>query len=86
MSKEHELKCTEPFFEDLESGRKTFELRYNDRGFQSGDTILLREVSGSFYTGRQTQRQITYVLNGWGLKEGYVALGLGTVSEPVPNG
>ena len=75
---EHVLKCQQPFFEAVQSGEKSFELRYNDRGFQAGDTIRLREVTSSMsiWTGRECVRRITYVLSGWGLRENWVALSL----------
>lgn len=43
MRMEHELKTWPCYFEHVTSGNKTFEIRKNDRGFQSGDTVVLRE-------------------------------------------
>lgn len=39
----HELKCLPEYFEALASGKKTFEIRKNDRGFKVGDLIALNE-------------------------------------------
>lgn len=39
----HELKIWPQFYCRVADGTKTFELRENDRGFQSGDTVVLRE-------------------------------------------
>lgn len=39
----HELKCYPEYFEALVSGKKSFEIRKNDRGFQVGDYIALNE-------------------------------------------
>lgn len=39
----HELKTLTQFFPFVKSGAKTFEIRLNDRNFQVGDTLLLRE-------------------------------------------
>jgi hypothetical protein len=39
----HELKSWPEFFEPVYTGRKNFELRKNDRHFQVGDVIRLRE-------------------------------------------
>lgn len=78
----HELKCWMPFFEHIFLGRKTFEVRRNDRGFQAGDVLVLREtdpnIGGSAtYTGRRIRCQITYVLSGenFGVKDGFAVLG-----------
>lgn len=79
MNREHELKCTADYYEDVESGRKPFELRYNDRNFQAGDTILLRKTDrvGRDYLGEQMKLEITCVVSGkpW-LADNYVCLGV----------
>jgi hypothetical protein len=80
----HELKCWPPFFQAIRDGEKTFEVRKNDRGFQKGDTLRLREfdpnrqpyLSGA-YTGREFPMVVSYVLSGFeGIAEGYVVMGL----------
>lgn len=38
----HELKTWDTYWRALAEGRKTFELRQNDRGFQTGDTPIKR--------------------------------------------
>ncbi|KEO80852.1 DUF3850 domain-containing protein [Tumebacillus flagellatus] len=40
----HQLKLQQPHFDAVASGEKTFELRKDDRGFQVGDTLVLREI------------------------------------------
>ena len=79
MPRTHELKTLSPFWDAIESGEKTFEIRENDRGFQKGDLLVLKRYKpGEVYARPpELKRQITYVLSGWGLKNGYVALGLG---------
>ncbi len=59
----HRLKTVAPFFDDVASGRKTFEIRKNDRGFKEGDTWIADEYrSGYGYTGRAAGPfRITYV-------------------------
>lgn len=37
----HEIKIEEPYYIQVLSGAKTFEIRYNDRGYQAGDTVLM---------------------------------------------
>ena len=41
--KVHELKTWPSYFHDVVTGQKTFEYRKNDRDFQQGDLLLLRE-------------------------------------------
>lgn len=39
----HDLKIWPQYFCRVQDGSKTFEVRKNDRGFQPGDTVVLRE-------------------------------------------
>jgi len=43
MSRTHELKCQPPHFAAVAAGRKTVEIRRDDRGFAVGDILDLRE-------------------------------------------
>ena len=43
----HELKTDSNVFDESFKGNKTFEIRYDDRGFSVGDKILLRETQFS---------------------------------------
>lgn len=61
----HELKLVQPYFEAVSAGKKNFEVRRNDRDFQVGDTLILKEfrtISGT-YTGKQLERTIVYLLD-----------------------
>lgn len=40
---EHTLKVVPPYFEAIADGSKTFEVRKNDRAYQKGDVLRLRE-------------------------------------------
>jgi hypothetical protein len=40
---QHELKIWPQYFEPVAQGLKTFEVRKNDRAYQAGDTVVLRE-------------------------------------------
>jgi ASC-1-like (ASCH) protein len=81
---EHELKTWPPFFQAIEDGRKTFEVRRNDRGFNAGDVLHLREFDPSKvctvreYTGNQMRVKVTYVLSGeqLGIKDGFCVMGI----------
>ena len=82
--KTHKLKIWPRWFEAVESGLKTFEIRRDDRGFQVGDFLLLEEYRNGVgeYTGRSITRQISYIARAgfdaeaFGLKEGFCVLGL----------
>lgn len=65
MRKTHELKCWPIFFEDIITGLKRFEIRLNDRGFKSGDLVVLNEYDPvkDSYTGRRYWGQIGYILS-----------------------
>ncbi|MGL6186115.1 MAG: DUF3850 domain-containing protein [Clostridium chrysemydis] len=75
---EHELKILPKYFEDVLDEVKTFELRKDDRNFQIGEGILLREFDGEKYTGRDIGVEIVYKLDGgkYGLEKGYCILGI----------
>lgn len=70
-STHHDLKCHPGPFDEVVAGRKTFEVRTNDRGFALGDTFTLREwdPKTKAYTGAHvTPGPISYITQGrWGL-------------------
>ena len=90
MSNVHELKIWSEFFDAVKDGRKTFEVRYNDREYQEGDYLVLREIQKSQeegnapdFTGRAILAKIKFVFrdkkgeNGTHfLQDGYVVLGI----------
>lgn len=89
----HQLKTVQPFFDDVVSGVKTAELRRDDRTFQVGDTLTLREyellecvcgcgVDNSSYSGRTVTVEVTHVLRNFvGLKPGWVMLSFKVVGQ-----
>lgn len=75
----HDLKVAPEFFDALADGSKGFEMRFDDRSFRVGDRLLLREWTiRSGYSGRELDRQVTYLLRGgaWGVMPGFVCLGI----------
>lgn len=73
----HMLKILPVHFDDLMEGRKTFEVRCNDRNFQVGDELMLREWNGVDYTGNVLSFTVSHMLEDpTYLKEGYVILSL----------
>lgn len=76
----HKLKLAKMFFEDVRLGRKSFELRKNDRDYQIGDILELREMDNGEPTGRVIEKKITYILEEFaGLKEDYCILALADI-------
>lgn len=84
---EHELKTWPAFFRAIADGRKTFEVRRNDRGYNAGDVLWLREwkpeqdvgLPESFrYTHSEMRVRVTYVLSGehFGIKDGFCVMGI----------
>lgn len=75
----HELKTLPQYFKAVVSGEKTFEIRKDDRGFEVGDILILKEYNQGLtdstgsekvviqeqgYTGKETRKTITYILKG----------------------
>lgn len=85
MSNQHHyLKTETEFYQAVEAGVKTFELRKNDRDFQVGDIVTLMEVVKAEFTGRELPaKEIKYILHGgqFGLPEGYCILQLEDIHQ-----
>lgn len=78
----HRLKLAKMFFDAVDTGKKSFELRKNDRNYQIGDVLEMHEMDNGEETGRVTEKQVIYVMEGFkGLEEGYCILGLGEMEE-----
>lgn len=85
----HNLKIKRCFADAILSGTKTFEIRKNDRPrcFQEGDLISFTVLSDSDSQITLSHPlddmffEISYVLSGWGLESGYVALAIKPLKE-----
>lgn len=87
----HDLKCWPPYYGDVVSGTKSFEVRKDDRKYAVDDVLCLREwdPKTETYTGRVAFRRVTYMVHGMGqvgvvgplrgLSTGYVVLALGEI-------
>lgn len=87
----HQIKLDAEFAEPVLFGEKCFEVRFNDRGYQKGDMVDFKVVGIPEVTVANAEKVkqmkriaeslekiryvITYVLNGWGIKNGYVVFG-----------
>jgi hypothetical protein len=76
----HELKTWPEYFDAVRDGRKTFEIRRNDRDFKVGDVLLLQEydLPTNQYSGYDVSRRITYITD-YAQADGIVVMGI----EPV---
>lgn len=81
----HTLKIWPGEFAAVAEGRKTHEVRHNDRNFRVGDELILKEwipegrdcTEGRF-TDRAVLRKITYITPGgsWGLGDDLCVLSI----------
>ncbi len=80
----HELKTWIEPFSAVWSGRKTYEIRKNDRNFQTGDTLRLREWDrhGLVYTGREISALVDYTTEGpaWDVMPGVIVMSIHVLS------
>ena len=84
----HEIKIKMSYADAILEGRKNFEVRVNDRGYNAGDNVqyTVVENNGTFteearsHELNQKKYAITYVQSGLGLKEEYVVFGIREVN------
>lgn len=95
MGVEHKLKTWSRYWDAIASGEKTFEVRRNDRAFQTGDILVLEKFdperhayvwenyTDTFPKPKSIRKRITFLLQGgqFGIEPGFCVLGLG---EPQP--
>ena len=82
----HELKTWSEYYEAVEAQLKNFEVRKNDRAFEVGDVLHLRDYDPlvGAYTGKSCLREITYILDTFGefgIQSGTVVLSLKFISN-----
>lgn len=82
MMKVHKLKILPEYYNAQIEGKKNFEIRKNDRNFQIGDWLLLKEYNPKIkkFTERKVMVEITYITD-YQQKHGYVVLGTGYIKE-----
>lgn len=97
MSKIHHLKTLPAYYDAVERGEKTFEIRRDDRGFQRGDVVRLKRFDpqlgytsapgGGRFSEMSLDRRILWILTGgqFGVEPGYVILALGTLDDAEPD-
>lgn len=82
----HELKSWPEFFVNIVAGRRTHELRFNDRDYRIGDRMLLREYHpvACCYSGATIEVEITSItsqevpcaVSGQGLRPNFCILSI----------
>lgn len=75
---EHDPKIDKVYYDAVKRGKKTFEIRFNDREYQKGDTVTLTAMTrlGTEWIGApQLKATIGYV-TGFKQQEGYVVFSL----------
>ena len=74
-AKTHEIKLDIQYCDLVNDGIKTFEIRRNDRNYQKGDLVRFIPIGAFFrlveHPIKNKVYEITYVLSGWGLQEGF---------------
>ena len=82
----HDLKCWPEYFQLIVDKKKTFEIRKNDRGFEVGDILYLREYDPitQLYTGRYETCRVLYVLQNYpAIQSGHVVMSIKVVNVAV---
>ena len=72
----HHIKLDINFCDDVLSGRKNFEIRENDRLYQTRDLVLFTPINSKKQELYHTIREKIYEASGWGIKEGWVVFGI----------
>lgn len=81
IKQKHWLKIKDCYADRVESGEKTFEVRFNDRDYQVGDVISYRVVDNKgkdvkYHKLNGKEYVINYIHSGLGLEEHFVILGI----------
>lgn len=84
----HTIKILNHYADAIIDGRKTFEVRKNDRGYNAGDRIIFCVIDedGKFLDLHKLNLmmyEITYVHSGLGLKKGYVVFGIKEIENGI---
>ena len=78
MSKQHHYIIILPeYYNAIDQGKKSFEVRFNDRNYQVHDILHLQEWADGEYTGREMEVEVTYLLDDPNYcKNGYVIMAI----------
>lgn len=80
----HEIKLGAEFFDDVLKCKKTFEVRKDDRDYQVGDLLVLKEFKNGEETGRICKRCVGYILKDYnGVMDGYCVMAMAPMGEEI---
>lgn len=71
----HNLKIKDQYLDNLISEKKKFEIRYNDRDYQTDDTLMFERY------GIQHLFGVTHIHSGFGLESGYIIMSVYYMNE-----
>ena len=82
----HVIKIREQYANAIAEGRKNFEVRLNDRGYNAGDQVAFivkdsYDITDLSHPLNDKKYDITYVHSGLGLESGYVVFGIKEVGD-----
>ena len=77
----HELKIRKEYYEAILSGKKTFEIRKDDRPFHEGDYLMLKVYENNTFTGEKIICKVSYIYRGELCKEGYCVMSIDVVGN-----
>ena len=84
--KVHEIRLAATYFDDVCSGKKSFELRKNDRHYKVGDILEMMEFKDGKNTGRMVRVLVTFLLEDYtGLEDGYCIMSIQVIEEAKNN-
>ena len=77
----HYIKILEQYADAIVEGRKNFEVRLNDRGYNAGDRVVFSVITDYGLTNMhhalwEKHFEITYVHSGLGMQNDYVVFGI----------
>lgn len=79
--KTHRITVGKIFFEEIYSGKRSFELGKKEKGYRTGDILEYVEGANGRETGRKTLAQITYIIDdAAGIEEEYCVMAISLIN------
>ena len=73
----HELKILPQYYQAVVKGIKTFEIRNNDRNYQVGDRLILKEYDPlkQIFTGNEIEKEVVFITD-FEQKNNYIVMSI----------